>query len=379
MAVFTNKRANALAMLTCKEEVYRDNLVKDNTNTILYTALKNGSRVQNHHLSIMSGGRLSDRDKIVKSLVKQAIENRIPAVYLELAQNEGGTLFTNINYDPFKATTCQQAVYMLQDMAESKGMNPDDLFEALMDMLYSCQEEDLCVGAISGMNNRSIGVAAFEDYNDTVAASMTTKESKLASSLFSSIARAWRHMRPADTPEMSLNQAISLFDAVSVKAYDPLILSAALTELENIAESNNVFLVIGFPSEYQANECLLKRLTSILTKTACLITGDNLPGISEMLWDSCSKAFTMGIFFKPINPVAAARISALWGEHEVVKEDETTAKTTQVFSLLGTSKTTGVLRKKTMEAVIPQERILGLNEGEAIVTMGGRYTLVRFT
>ena len=48
-------------MLTCKEN-YKNYLVRDNTNKVLYAALRNGSRVENKCFSIMSGGNQLYRD-----------------------------------------------------------------------------------------------------------------------------------------------------------------------------------------------------------------------------------------------------------------------------------------------------------------------------
>ena len=56
-----NRKAGLTSMLTSKED-YKDYLVKENTNRVLYTALKNGSRVENKCFSIMSGGNQLYRD-----------------------------------------------------------------------------------------------------------------------------------------------------------------------------------------------------------------------------------------------------------------------------------------------------------------------------
>ena len=56
-----NRKAGLTSMLTCKE-YYKNYLVRDNTNKVLYAALKNGSRVENKCFSIMSGGNQLYRD-----------------------------------------------------------------------------------------------------------------------------------------------------------------------------------------------------------------------------------------------------------------------------------------------------------------------------
>ena len=370
-----NRKAGLTSMLTSKEN-YKDYLVKENTNRVLYSALKNGSRVESNCFSIMSGGNKWCRDKVVKALIKQAIGKGIPVVCLRMGTDYGDTVCTDINYDPFADISREKAVYMLQDMAEVKGLSRDDLYEPFMDMVYSC-EGPLNFRVITCMNNRSIGFSAFQDYNDTVAASMTTKESKQATSLIAAIGREWEQTLILNEPGISLSKALSIHDSISVKAYKPLILCAVLSELESVSSNGRGFLILDFPTGYQINEALMKHFVSVCTKYACFITGENLPGVTEELWKYSSRNASLGIYFRPVNSVAAAKISELFGEKKTEQCDETVTETNQKFSLFGGAKTKGYVRKTTMEAVMPQEKILSLKDGEAIVSMRGMNAIVK--
>ena len=371
-----NRKAGLTSMLTSKEN-YKNYLVKDNTNRVLYTALKNGSRVESKCFSIMSGGNQWCRDKVVKAFIKQANDKGVPIVHLKMGSVCGETVCTDINYDPFADISREKAVYMLQDMAEVKGVSRDDLYEPFMDMVFSC-EGPLNIRVITCMNNRSIGFSAFEDYNDIVAASMTTKESKQATSLIAAIGREWEQTFTLNESGISLSKAMSIYGSISIKAYKPLILSAALTELESVPSNYSVFLIFEFPTGYKINEKLMEYFASISTKHACFVMGENLPGASEELWKYCVKNASLGIYFRPVNEVAATKISELFGEKKIEQREETTTETNQKFSLFGGAKTKGYAKKTIMEAVMPQEKILSLRDGEAIVSMSGMHTIVRF-
>ena len=363
-------------MLISKEN-YKNYLVRDNTNRVLYTAFKNGSRVDSKCFSIMSGGNQWCRDKVVKAFIKQANDQCIPVVHLKMGTVCGETICTDINYDPFADISREDAVHLLQDMAEVKGLSRDDLYEPFMDMVYSC-EGPFNIRAITCMNNRSVGFSAFQDYNDTVAASMTTKESKQATSLIDAIGKEWEQTFILNKPGISLSKALSIHGSISIKAYKPLILCAALTELESLPRNNRVFLIFEFPTGHQINEKMMEYFVSVCTKHACFVVGENLPGVTEELWKYCSRNASLGIYFRPINEVAAVKISELFGEKKVEQCEETTAETNQKFSLFGGARTKGYVKKTIMEAVMPQEKIHGLRDGEAIVSMRGMHTTVSF-
>lgn len=371
-----NRKAGLTSMLTSKED-YKDYLVKENTNRVLYTALKNGSRVDSKCFSIMNGGNQWCRDKVVKAFIKQANDQNIPVVHLKMGTACGETICTDINYDPFADISREDAVHLFQDMAEVKGLNRDDLYEPFMDMVYSC-EEPLSIRVVTGMNNRSIGFAAFQDYNDTVAASMTTKESKQATSLIDAIGKEWEHTFISDEQGISLSKALSTHGSISIKAYKPLILCAALTELESMSRKGRAFLIFEFPTGHLINEKMMKYFVSVCTQYASFVVGENLPGVTEELWNYCSRNASLGIYFRPVNEVAAIKISELFGEKKVEQCEETTAETNQKFSLFGGARTKGYVKKTIKEAVMPQEKILGLRDGEAIVSMRGMHTTVSF-
>ena len=371
-----NRKAGLTSMLISKEN-YKNYLVRDNTNRVLYTALKNGSRVDSKCFSIMSGGNQWCRDKVVKAFIKQANDQCIPVVHLKMGTVCGETICTDINYDPFADISREDAVHLLQDMAEVKGLSRDDLYEPFMDMVYSC-EGPFNIRAITCMNNRSVGFSAFQDYNDTVAASMTTKESKQATSLIDAIGKEWEQTFILNKPGISLSKALSIHGSISIKAYKPLILCAALTELESLPRNNRVFLIFEFPTGHQINEKMMEYFVSVCTKHACFVVGENLPGVTEELWKYCSRNASLGIYFRPVNEVAAIKISELFGEKKVEQCEETTAETNQKFSLFGGARTKGYVKKTIMEAVMPQEKIHGLRDGEAIVSMRGMHTTVSF-
>lgn len=372
----TNRKAELISMLTSKEN-YKNYIVKENTNRALYNALRNGSRVESNCFSIMSGGNQQCRDKVVKAFIKQANDKGLPVVYMKMGNIYGETVCTDINYDPFADISREKAVCMLQDMAEVKGLSRDDLHEPFMDMVYSC-EEPLNIRVITCMNNRSIGLSAFEDYNDTVAVSMTTKVSKQATSLIDTIGREWGKTFISNEQGVSLSNALSIYGCVSIKAYEPLILCAALTELEAVPFNNSIFLIFDFPTGYQINETMMKHFVSVCTKHACFIMGENLPGLTEELWKYSSRNASLGIYFRPVNEFAAVRISELFGEKKTEQCEETAAETNQKFSLFGGAKMKGYAKKTIMEAVMPQEKILSLRDGEAIVSMRGIHTIARF-